>query len=78
MDSIGYNGYINKQEGIHSMTNAKLIQQARKFLNNGHLDIYLSHMNSALRSSMSTRTTNEIKSAVLEDQDLIKKLQKEK
>jgi len=59
------------------MTNAKLIQQARKFLNNGHLDIYLSHMNSALRSSMSTRTTNAIKSAVLEDQDLIKKLQKE-
>ena len=59
------------------MTNAKLIQQARKALNNGHLEIYLSHMNSVLRSSMSTRTTNVIKSAVLEDQDLIKKLQKE-
>lgn len=59
------------------MTNAKLIQQARKALNNGHLDIYLSHMNGALRRSMSTRTTNAIKSAVLEDQDLIKKLQQE-
>ena len=75
MDSIGYNGDTNTEE--HSMTNAKLIQQARKALNNGHLDIYLSFMNSALRSSMSTRTTNAIKSAVLEDQDLIKKLQKE-
>lgn len=60
------------------MTNAKLIQQARKALNNGHLEIYLSFMNGAVRRSMSARTTNAINRAVLEDQDLIKKLQKER
>jgi len=49
------------------MTNAKQIELARKHLAAGNKQSYIRLMQSMLRASMSQRTTNQIKKALLED-----------
>lgn len=49
------------------MTNARLIEHARLHLVTNNKQAYLKAMQGLIRSSMSTRTTNQIKKAMLED-----------
>ena len=49
------------------MSNAKLIENARKQLKAGNIEAYKRMMSGLLRSSMSSRTTNAITKALQED-----------